>query len=112
MKRPGLISVLCVLGYISIVISFPQVFSPQVKKLGVFMPALSGLLVAANFMAYVGIWYMKRWGAELFLCSYFLKTILDLLLAQMGLMFYSGQIFSIFFIIALLRHYRRFDLNL
>lgn len=112
MKRPRLISVLCVLGYISIVISFPQVFSPQVKKLGVFMPALSGLLVAANFMAYVGIWYMKRWGAELFLSSYFLKTILDLLLGQMGLMFYSGQVFSLFFIVVLLRHYRRFDLNL
>jgi hypothetical protein len=112
MKRPGVITVLCVLGYISIVISFPQVFSPQVKKLGLFMPAVSGLLVAANFMAYVGIWYMKRWGAELFLYSYFLKMILDLVLGQTGLMYYSGQVFSLVFILILLRHYKRFNLNL
>jgi hypothetical protein len=112
MKRPAIISVLCVFGYISIVIAFPQVFSPQVKKLGLFMPALSGVLVAANFMAYVGIWYMKRWGAELFLYSYFLKTILDILYAQTGLLFYSGQLFSVVFGVALVRYYQRLDQNL
>jgi hypothetical protein len=112
MKRPKALTVFCVLGYISIVISFPQVFSPQVKKLGLLMPALSGLLVAANFMAYVGIWYLKRWGAELFLYSYFLKSILDLVMHQTGLMFYSGQVFSLVFIFILLRNYKRLDANL
>ncbi|MCU0359252.1 MAG: hypothetical protein MUF75_00825 [Bacteroidia bacterium] len=112
MKRPASITVLCVLGYISIVLAFPQVFSPQVKKLGLFMPVLSGVLVAANFMAYVGIWYMKRWGAELFLYSYFLKTILDILYEQTGLLFYSGQLFSLVFSIVLLRYYQRLDQNL
>jgi len=112
MKRPGVITVFCILGYISIVISFPQVFSPAVKKLGLLMPAISGLLVAANFMAYVGIWYMKRWGAELFIYSYFLKMILDLILDQTGLLFYSGQAFSLLFIVILLRHYSRLNTNL
>jgi len=112
MKRSKAISVFCVLGYISIVVSFPQVFSPQVKKLGLFMPALSGLLVAANFMSYVGIWYMKRWGAELFLYSYFLKTILDVVLKQTGFTFFFGQLFSIIFIVLLLRNYKRLDPNL
>jgi len=112
MKRPGSITVFCVLGYLSIVFSFPQVFSPQVKKLGMFIPALSGLLVAANFMAYVGIWYMKRWGAELFLISYFSKTILDLLYIQTGIAFYIGQIFSLVFILILLKHLKRLNHNL
>lgn len=107
-----MITLLCVMGYISIVISFPQVFSPQVKKLGLFMPALSGLLVAANFMAYVGIWYMKRWGAELFLISYFCKTLLDMVLNQTGFLFYSGQVFSLVFIFILLRQYKYLDQNL
>lgn len=102
----------CVLGYLSIVISFPQVFSPQVKKLGIFMPALYGFLVAANFMAYVGIWFMKRWGAELFLLSYFTKTLIDILLENTGFMFYSGQLFSAFFIFFLFRNYRLMDRNL
>lgn len=112
MKRPAVISWFCVLGYLSILVAFPQVFSPQVKKLGLFMPAVYGLLVAADFMAYVGIWYVKRWGAELFLLSYFAKTLLDLTLDNTGPMFYSGQVFSWLFLFFLFRNYRLMDRNL
>ena len=55
MKRPKIITVFCVLMYVGLLISFPQVFSPGVKKLGVFVPAIYGLLVAAQFIATVGI---------------------------------------------------------
>ncbi len=112
MKRAKVITVFCVLGFLSIMVAFPQVFSPQVKKMGIFMPAISGFLVAANFMAYVGLWYSKRWGAELFLYSYFLKTILDLLLQNFGFLFFTSQLFSIVFIILLIRNYKNFDRNL
>lgn len=112
MKRPKSISVMCVLGYLSIVFTFPQVFSPEVKKLGVLMPALFGLLVAANFIAYVGIWYFKKWGLHLFLYSYFVKTLISILINNTGVVFYIGQIFSIFFLIVLLRYYPRMDNNL
>lgn len=112
MKRPAVITWFCVLGYLSILVAFPQVFSPQVKKLGLFMPAVYGLLVAVDFMAYVGIWYLKRWGAELFLLSYFTKTLIDLVLGNTGFLFYSGQVFSWFFVFFLLRNYRMMNRNL
>jgi hypothetical protein len=112
MKRPAIITFICVLGFISIVFSFPQVFSPQVKKLGTLMPAVFGLLVAADFMAYIGLWYLKRWGADLFTATYFIKTLLDIVLDQTGPTFYMGQVFSVFFIIVLLSYYRRLDKNL
>ena len=112
MKRPGILTFCCVLGYLSVIVTFPQVFSPSVKKLGLFMPALYGLLVAGEFMAYIGIWFMKRWGTELFLILYFVRTLLDLLLGNTGFGFYLGQVFSIFFTFFLLRNYRFQDNNL
>ncbi|HQQ94566.1 MAG TPA: hypothetical protein PLQ93_08430 [Bacteroidia bacterium] len=100
------------MGFLSIVVSFPRVFSPEVKKLGSFMPALFGLLVAANFMSYIGLWFMKRWGAELFCLAYFIKTLLDLVLRQFGFSFYLAQAFSLFCIVVILLHYRKLDRNL
>lgn len=112
MKRPTLITVICILGYLSIMFTFPQVFSPQVKKLGVWMPALYGLLVAGSFMSYVGLWYYKRWGVLLFLITYFTKTILNLFFNEFGFTFYFGQIMSVTFIIIFIRFYPRMDQNL
>lgn len=112
MKRPGVITFFCVLGYLGILVTFPQVFSPAVKKLGVFMPALYGLLVALQFMATVGIWYYKRWGVELYLMSFFGKFMFFMLTDQMGVGSWIGTVISITFIIILLRHYKRMDTNL
>ncbi|MDI1355309.1 MAG: hypothetical protein PSX36_10340 [bacterium] len=112
MKRPGIITAFCVLGYLSVVITFPQVFSPAVKKLGVFMPALYGILVAANFMSCVGIWYFKQWGVRLYLISFFAKTLFFILTNQIGISFYMGLVFSVLFSVFLLRYYSRMNANL
>jgi uncharacterized membrane protein (DUF2068 family) len=88
------------------------VFSPQIKKLGVFMPAIYGILVAANFIACVGLWYFKRWGVQLYLVSVFSKTLFYLLVDQLGIGFYFNIIISSIFIIILLRFYPKMDPNL
>src|SRR4051812_11873167 len=107
MKRPKILTILCVLGYLSVVFTFPQVFSPPIKKLGLFVPALYGVLVSAGFIACVGIWYLKRWGAELFVMSFFAKTLFFMMTDQMGFSFYLGLVFSVFFIVSLLRFYKQ-----
>jgi hypothetical protein len=112
MKRPTVITIFCVLGYLSVVFTFPQVFSPGVKKLGTFMPAIYGLLVAAQFMATVGIWYFKQWGVQLYLTSFFAKTLFFMLTDQMGPSFYLGMLISLVFIVILLRFYPRMNPNL
>jgi hypothetical protein len=112
MKRPRIITVFCVLTYLGIVIAFPQVFSPGVKKLGVFMPAIYGLLVAAQFMATVGIWYFKQWGVQVYTASFFAKTIFFILTAQMGFSFYFSSAISLVFIAIQLRFFKRMDANL
>jgi hypothetical protein len=112
MKRPGIITTFCVIGYLSIMFTFPQVFSPGIKKLGVFMPAGYGVLVAANFIAYVGIWYFKQWGVQLFLLSFFAKILFYISISQFGFFFYVNTFISVVFIVVLLRFYTRMNPNL
>jgi hypothetical protein len=88
------------------------VFSPGIKKMGVFMPALYGILVALQFISCVGLWYFKQWGVQLFLITFFAKTLFFLTTGQTGFTFYLGLLFSISFIIILLRFYRRMNPNL
>jgi len=108
-KRPRLISIICILGFIWIVFSFPSVFSPSIKKMGDWYPALFGLIVASSFISYIGVWHMKRWGVQLFIITFFIKEVLLILLEDLS---YVGIAFSLFFLISMLFFYRRMDLNL
>lgn len=108
-KRPVLLTVVCILGYIWIVFSLPGVFSPAVKKLGDWYPALFGLLVAASFISYVGVWHMKRWGVNLFIITFFAKEILLILINDLS---YVGIALSVFFISTMVVFYKKMDVNL
>jgi len=64
-----------------------------------------------QFISLVGIWYMKRWGVELFVVSFFAKDILSICMDDFsfgGLSF----IISVILIIVLLFYYRNMDKNL
>ncbi|MDQ3048814.1 MAG: hypothetical protein M3R27_14785 [Bacteroidota bacterium] len=108
-KRPLLLTIVCIMGFIWIVFSFPGVFSPSVKRLGDWYPALFGLIVAASFISFIGIWHMKRWGVSLYIVIFFLK---QLLLISINDVSYLGIFFSAFFICSMLPFYRRMDVNL
>ncbi|MES2394672.1 MAG: hypothetical protein V4549_01635, partial [Bacteroidota bacterium] len=95
-KRPKLITFVCVLGFTWIVFSFPAVFSPSVKKLGDWYPALFGLIVAVSFISYIGVWHMKRWGVSLFVVSFFIKEMILILINDIN---YIGIVFSSLFIL-------------
>jgi len=108
-KRPVLLSIVCILGYIWIVFSFPAVFSPSVKKLGDWYPALFGLIVAGTFISYIGVWHMKKWGVQLFAISFFVKESMLIFINDVS---YVGIFFSLFFICSMLPFYKRMDANL
>lgn len=108
-KRPVLIRIICILGFIWIVFSFPSVFSPSVKKLGDWYPAIFGLIVASSFISYIGVWHMKRWGVQLFAITFFVKEALLFLVNDIS---YPGIVVSAFFLVSMLLFYKRMDLNL
>jgi hypothetical protein len=111
-KRPKIISMVCIIGFISVLLSFPAVFSPSVKKIGDFVPALYGFIVACNFMAYIGLWHMKQWGVQLFLFTFFVKTLFLMMINDLGIITITGIILSLIFSAILLRHYPKMDINL
>ena len=108
-KRPVLITVVCILGFTWIVFSLPAVFSPSIKKLGDWYPALFGLLVAASFISYIGVWHMKRWGVSLFILTFFTKEIILVLINDIS---FVGIVFSIFFLSSMVVFYKKMDINL
>lgn len=109
LKRPTLISVICILGFIWIVFSFPAVFSPSIKKMGDWYPALFGLIVACSFISYIGVWHMKRWGVQLFIITFFIKETILIMVNDVN---FLGVGFSLFFLISMLCYYKRMNLNL
>ncbi|HXB12134.1 MAG TPA: hypothetical protein VNZ45_09130 [Bacteroidia bacterium] len=110
-KRPLVITILCIIGWIMVIFNFLDAFSPSVKKLGQFYPALYSLLMCLQFIAFVGIWYMKRWGIELFIVSFFGKSALFLFMNTLSYTSFTF-IISAIFIILLLFFYRKMDVNL
>lgn len=112
MKRPKIISFICILGYLTVLITFPQVFSPAIKKLGVFVPAIYGILAASNFISCVGLWYFKQWGVQLYIVSFFAKTLFVILIQQYSSTFYMNVFITVIFIFILLRFYPKMSENL
>jgi hypothetical protein len=112
MKRPHMITAICIVGYISVIFTFPQVFSPSVKKLGLFVPALYGMLVAAYFMACVGLWFFKQWGVQLYLLAFFARTLFYILAGDTGPGFFISLLLTSIFTFFLVRYYPKMDPNL
>lgn len=108
-KRPVLVSIVCIIGFVWIVFSLPAVFSPSIKKLGDWYPALFGLIVASSFISLIGAWNMKRWGCSLFIITFFIKEIALIIINDVS---YVGIVVSVFIISALVAYYKRMDLNL
>jgi hypothetical protein len=112
MKRPKIISLICIIGFISVIFTFPAVFSPSVKKIGDLIPALYGFIVACSFISYIGLWHMKQWGVQLFFFIFFLKTLFLILINDLGGGTIIGIVLSVTFGIILLRFYPKMDINL
>ncbi len=76
------------------------------------MPAVYGILVAAHFIACVGVWYFKQWGVVLYLLVFFSKILFNLGINDLGPGFYISNLLSALFIFFLLRAYAKMNSNL
>ena len=108
-KRPLLITLVCILGFIWSVVGFPSIFSPFVKKKGLWFPALSGLITALEFVAEVGVWYMKKWGVFLYLISALMAQIVALWIDNWSI---THTIIQALFLLGSVFFVKRMDNNL
>lgn len=111
-KRSKLVTIICMIGYAWVVLVFPSVFSPSIKRLGDFIPALYGFMVASTFIAFIGIWHMKRWGVHLYTSVFFIKQVFFYLINDYGMSTIFGTILSVLFIVVFLYDYKNMSTNL
>ncbi len=107
--RNKYLTFLCYLGLIWSLLSFLYVFSPSVKKVGIWFPAVLGVLVASRFISMIGVMHMKKWGVFLFFTSAFLKLFLAVMLDQLSVL---EVILSVLIGISLLFFFPKMDENL
>jgi len=112
LQRPKTISVVSVIAIILILLSFPMLFMPSIKRMGDFVPMLLGVIITLQFISIIGIWHMKKWGVLLFIFMYSLRIItfmsLELYGFRFGFFIFYGFVFSIIYSF----YYKKMDSNL
>jgi hypothetical protein len=108
-KRPVLVSIVCIIGFVWVLFTFPGVLAPDVKRAGAIYPPLLGLTICLKFIAFVGIWYTKRWGIHLFTYVMIAQSLLLFLLNDLS---FAGITVAVIMLIILFPYYRKFDINL
>lgn len=111
-KRPRIISIACIIGFIWITCTLPGAFSPSIKKIGDWAPAIYGLIVTFSFISFVGIWHMKKWGVHLYIITFSVKEAFFYAIDYLDMLTKVGIVVSILFIGAFLASYRKMSVNL
>ena len=111
-RRPLLISIICIIGFIWIVFTFPGVCSPFMKKIGNWVPALYGFIIACSFISYVGVWHMKKWGVHLYIITICIKESFFFTADLFDLWTMIGIGASILFTGLFAGYYKRMSVNL
>ena len=110
--RPKIITITSVIAIVLILLAFPMLFIPSVKRMGDFIPMILGIIITMQFVSVIGIWHMKQWGVRLFIIMFFIRIITFMLLDLYGFRFYFNIFYSIIFIVFFLIHYKKMDPNL
>jgi len=61
-SRPKAITIICVVGVIGALLSFPIIFSDLAWQVGAWYPPYLGLTMLVGLVCIVGLWMMKKWG--------------------------------------------------
>ncbi|MBI4947367.1 MAG: hypothetical protein HY840_13325 [Bacteroidetes bacterium] len=104
--RPIILTIFCIVGILWSMGNFVFVFSPSIKKISDWAPAIYGIIVALQFISFIGIWYMKRWGVMICISVFLAKIIFSVFVNDIS---YVGIGLSVVFTVFFLIFYRRMD---
>ena len=110
--RPKIITIVSVIAIILVLLAFPMLFIPSIKRMGDFVPMTLGIIITLQFVSVIGIWHMKRWGVQLFIIMFTIRVITFMFLELYGFRFYFNIFYSLLFLVFFLMHYRDMDKNL
>lgn len=110
--RPKSISIISITAIVLVLLAFPMLFTPSIKRMGDFVPMILGIIITLQFVSLIGIWHMKQWGVQLFIIMFCLRLITFMFLDLYTFRFFFNIFYSIIFIVFFLIHYRKMDSNL
>lgn len=105
-KRPVILTIICIVGILWSLMNFVYVFSPFIKKISDWAPAIYGIIVALQFISFIGIWNMKQWGVMTCILAFIFKITFSIFTDDVS---YIGIGLSSVFIIFFLVFYRKMD---
>jgi hypothetical protein len=111
-QRPKSISIITVTAIVLVLLAFPMLFTPSIKRMGDFVPMVLGIIITLQFVSLIGIWHMKQWGVQLFIIMFCVRVMTFMFLDLYTFRFFFNIFYSIIFIIFFLINYRKMDTNL
>ncbi|MBV8211639.1 MAG: hypothetical protein JOZ08_00260 [Verrucomicrobia bacterium] len=69
-KRPVIITVICVIGFIGALFTIPILFSHFASDIGAWYPPFVGLSAIVGIVSFIGLWRMRLWGLYLYLVMF------------------------------------------
>lgn len=103
-KRPLIITIICVLNFIGITLSFLSLVIPEdrallVSRAGAVMVPIAFAICILSFVGMIGYWKMRKWGVWVYSCMAVINLgsdfLLKLPLSQKGVFHYLLTIFII-----------------
>jgi len=61
-KRPGIITAICILGFVGAAFTIPMIFSDIAKSIGTWYPPYLAFSVVFGLVCMIGLWMMKKWS--------------------------------------------------
>lgn len=61
-KRPLIISIICIIGFVGGISAIPMAFSPQAVAISHVYPPFLLLSAALGIVCFAGLWKMRRWS--------------------------------------------------
>lgn len=111
-QRPKSISIITVTAIVLVLLAFPMLFTPSIKRMGDFVPMILGIIITLQFVSLIGIWHMKQWGVQLFMMMFCIRIMTFMFLDLYTFRFFFNIFYSLIFIVFFLIHYRKMDTNL
>ena len=74
-KRPVIVTVICIIGFIGALFTIPLLFSSVASQIGAWYPPYLGISALVGIISFVGFWLMRLWGLYLYTSMFILNQI-------------------------------------
>jgi len=76
-KRPGIITAICIVGFIGVLYSLAMLESGEIPKtIGSWYPPFFAFSAVAGLVCMIGLWIMKKWSVIAYTCLFVLGQII------------------------------------